>query len=84
MVNSNRLLIFLEDPQKRRLQRKIPVGDCLPNGYPNWNEFLPPPPEHPPPGGDPKGTHRTYQVCPNRFILKTVHNMFIVGARFKP
>ncbi|XP_073968953.1 roundabout homolog 2-like isoform X2 [Rhodnius prolixus] len=55
--------ILLEDPQKRRLQRKIPVGDCLPNGYPNWNEFLPPPPEHPPPGGDPRGTHRTYQVC---------------------
>lgn len=55
--------IFLEDNQMRRLNRKTPVTDCLQNGFPNWNEFLPPPPEHPPPQGDQRASHRTYQVC---------------------
>uniref|UniRef100_A0A146L1T0 Roundabout 2 n=1 Tax=Lygus hesperus TaxID=30085 RepID=A0A146L1T0_LYGHE len=56
--------ILLEDPQMRRLQRKTAsVTDCMQNGFPNWNEFLPPPPEHPPPNGDTRSSHRSYQIC---------------------
>ncbi|XP_014248360.1 roundabout homolog 2-like isoform X2 [Cimex lectularius] len=61
MAQELRPIFLVDDPQMRRMQRLTP--DCMQNGFPNWNEFLPPPPEHPPPVGDARSAHRTYQVC---------------------